>query len=155
MEQIIVTRKDGTTYPLARKHEATSIKDAKQTWGLVGDEVINITIESPQPQHYAIGDSISIFGRAYKLNQLPSAQKLGTRKYIYTLTFEGVQYDLLRAYYDVSIETTGNSLQDVHGDALTGNLHRFATVLVSNANRVFPGKWRLGDCPETLSLIHI
>lgn len=149
MEQIIVTRKDGTTYPLARKHEATSIKDAKQTWGLVGDEVINITIESPQPQHYAIGDSISIFGRAYKLNQLPSAQKLGTRKYIYTLTFEGVQYDLLRAYYDVSIETTGNSLQDVHGDALTGNLHRFATVLISNANRVFPGKWRLGDCPET------
>lgn len=151
MEQIIVTRKDGTTYPLAVKREVTAIKQATQSWGLLGDDVVNITVESPYPQSYAIGDSISVFGRTYRLNQLPRVRRTGAHKYAYDLTFEGVQYDLLRAFYDVTIETTGNTLQDVQGDALTGDLRRFATVLVSNANRVFPGRWRLGTCPATIA----
>lgn len=151
MEQIVVTRKDGTTYPLAVKKDATGIKQATQSWGLLGDDVVNITVESPYPQTYAIGDSISVFGRTYRLNQLPRVRRTGAHKYAYDLTFEGVQYDLLRAFYDVTIETTGNTLQDVHGDALTGDLRRFATVLVSNANRVFPGKWQLGTCPATIA----
>jgi hypothetical protein len=151
MDQIIVTRKDGTTYPLAVKREVTAIKQAIQSWGLLGDDVVNITVESPYPQSYAIGDSIGVFGRTYRLNQLPRVRRTGAHKYAYDLTFEGVQYDLLRAFYDVTIETTGNTLQDVHGDALTGDLRRFATVLVSNANRVFPGKWQLGTCPTTIA----
>ena len=151
MEQIIVTRKDGTTYPLAVKREVTAIKQATQSWGLLGDDVVNVTVESPYPQSYAIGDSISVFGRTYRLNQLPRVRRTGAHKYAYDLTFEGVQYDLLRAFYDVTIETTGNTLQDVHGDALTGDLRRFATVLISNANRVFPGKWQLGTCPATIA----
>lgn len=151
MEQIIVTRKDGTTYPLAVKREVTAIKQATQSWGLLGDDVVNVTVESPYPQNYAIGDSISVFGRTYRLNQLPRVRRTGAHKYAYDLTFEGVQYDLLRAFYDVTIETTGNTLQDVQGDALTGDLRRFATVLVSNANRVFPGKWQLGTCPATIA----
>lgn len=151
MEQIIITRKDGTTYPLAVKREATYIKEARQSWGLLGDDVVNISIESPYPQHYEIGDYFNVFGRTYKLNQLPRVRKVGTHKFNYELTFEGVQYDLLRAFYDVTIETTGNTLQDVQGDALTGDLKRFASVLVSNANRVFPGKWKLGACPDTIA----
>lgn len=151
MEQIVVTRKDGTTYPLAVKKDATGIKQATQSCGLLGDDVVNITVESPYPQSYAIGDSISVFGRTYRINQLPRVRRTGAHKYAYDLTFEGVQYDLLRAFYDVTIETTGNTLQDVQGDALTGDLRRFATVLVSNANRVFPGKWRLGTCPATIA----
>lgn len=151
MEQIVVARKDGTTYPLAVKREVTAIKQATQSWGLLGDDVVNITVESPYPQSYAIGDSISVFGRTYRLNQLPRVRRTGAHKYAYDLTFEGVQYDLLRAFYDVTIETTGNTLQDVQGDALTGDLRRFATVLVSNANRVFPGKWILGTCPATIA----
>lgn len=151
MEQIIITRKDGTTYPLAVKREATDIKEARQSWGLLGDDVVNISVESPYPQHYEIGDYFNVFGRTYKLNQLPRLRKLGMHKYAYELTFEGIQYDLLRAFYDVTIETTGNTLQDVQGDALTGNLKRFASVLISNANRVFPGKWKLGACPDTIA----
>lgn len=150
MEQIIITRKDGTTYPLAVKKEVTAIKEARQSWGLLGDDVVNISVESPYPQHYEIGDHFNVFGRTYKLNQLPRVRKGGVHKYTYELTFEGVQYDLLRVFYDVTIETTGNMLQDVQGDSLTGDLRRFATVLVSNANRVFPGRWELGACPETI-----
>ena len=149
MGQIVITRKNGEKYTLAPKKEVASIKEAKQKWGLLGDDVVNITMESRIPQSYEIGDSINVFGRLYKLNQLPKVQKTGANHYSYELTFEGVQYDLLRAFYDVTIETTGNTLQDVQGDALTGNLRRFATVLIANANRVFPGMWSLGECPET------
>lgn len=151
MEQIIVTRRNGTTYPLAVKKEATAITQAQQSWGLLGDDLVQISIESPFPQQHEIGDWISVFGRIYTLNQLPRVRKSGVHKYAYDLTFEGVQYDLLRAFYDVTIETTGNTLQDVQGDALTGNLKRFATVLIANANRVFPDKWKLGTCPDTAS----
>ena len=149
MGQIVITRKNGEKYTLAPKKEVASIKEAKQKWGLLGDDVVNITMESRIPQSYEIGDSINVFGRLYKLNQLPKVQKTGANRYSYELTFEGVQYDLLRAFCDVTIETTGNTLQDVQGDALTGNLRRFATVLIANANRVFPDMWRLGECPET------
>ena len=151
MEQIIVTRRNGTTYPLAVKKEATAIMQAQQSWGLLGDDLVNISIESPFPQQHEIGDWISVFGRIYTLNQLPRVRRSGVHKYAYDLTFEGVQYDLLRAFYDVTIETTGNTLQDVQGDALTGNLKRFATVLIANVNRVFPDKWKLGTCPDTAS----
>lgn len=151
MEQIIVTRRNGTTYPLAVKKEATAITQAQQSWGLLGDDLVQISIESTFPQQHEIGDWISVFGRIYTLNQLPRVRKSGVHKYAYDLTFEGVQYDLLRAFYDVTIETTGNTLQDVQGDALTGNLKRFATVLIANANRVFPDKWKLGTCPDTAS----
>lgn len=151
MEQIVITRRNGTTYPLAVKKEATAITQAQQSWGLLGDDLVNISIESPFPQQHEIGDWISVFGRIYTLNQLPRVRKSGVHKYAYDLTFEGVQYDLLRAFYDVTIETTGNTLQDVQGDALTGNLKRFATVLIANANRVFPDKWKLGTCPDTAS----
>lgn len=151
MEQIIVTRRNGTTYPLAVKKEATAIMQAQQSWGLLGDDLVQISIESPFPQQHEIGDWISVFGRIYTLNQLPRVRRSGVHKYAYDLTFEGVQYDLLRAFYDVTIETTGNTLQDVQGDALTGNLKRFATVLIANANRVFPDKWKLGTCPDTAS----
>ena len=84
------------------------------------------------------------------MNQLPVVKKNGMREFSYTITYEGVQYDLLAAAYLTNIETTNNTLQDVSGDNLTGNLSRMATVLIANANRVYgSGKWVLGTCPET------
>ena len=151
MGQIVVTRRDGSEYPLAVKKDATTITSARQSWSLLSEDVVNITVESPYPQDYRIGDSITAFARDYRLNRLPRVRKTGAHKYAYDLTFEGVQYDLLRVFYDLTIETTSNELQDVQGDALTGDLRRFATVLVSNANRVYPNRWRLGSCPGTVS----
>ncbi|OQA66925.1 MAG: hypothetical protein BWY38_01635 [Ignavibacteria bacterium ADurb.Bin266] len=148
MEQIIVTKLNGTTYPLASKHSATVIKSAVQTMELLGNDCVNINIESPSPQSYNIGDKITVFGRVYKLNRLPKVKKIGTHSFSYDLEFEGIQYDLLRATFDLTIDTTNNSLQDVQANCLTGDLQRFATVLIANANRVFPSKWVLGNCPQ-------
>lgn len=152
MEQIIITKPNLSTYPLASKRTATQIKSAKQNWALLGVDVVNVSVESPFPQTYGIGDKITVFGRVYKLNRLPKVRKTGMRELSYDLEFEGVQYDLIRAAYNLTIDTTNNELQDVQSDSLTGDLRRFATVLIANACRVFPGKWILGTCPDTDTL---
>lgn len=142
-------RPNGDRAPLASRRTATAIKSATQTWNLNADETVVITVESPFTQQYEIGDKITVFGRDYTLNRLPTVKKTGMHEYQYTLTFEGIQYDLLRVQYELSIETSGNKLQDVQGDSLTGTLQKFMEVLIANANRVFPGQWSLGECPET------
>lgn len=147
---IIITQPNGNREPMQNRRTATGITSAKQNWGLNAEDTVDITIESPFPQTYNIGDKITVFGRDYKLNRLPSVKKTGMHQFQYTLQFEGVQYDLFRITYDLTVDTTTNELQDVQGDTLTGNLHRFMTVLIANANRVFPGKWKLGACPDTI-----
>lgn len=150
MEQIIINKLDGSTVPMVNRRTATRMKTARQSWGLLGDDTVSVEVESPFAQKYDIGDKITIFGRVYKMNQLPVVKKNGMREFSYTITYEGVQYDLLAVAYLTNIETTNNTLQDVSGDNLTGNLSRMATVLIANANRVYgAGKWVLGTCPET------
>jgi hypothetical protein len=150
LANIIITQPNGNRVPMQNRRTATGVVSAKQNWALNAEETVDITVESPFPQTYNIGDRITIFGRDYKLNRLPSVKKTGMHAFQYTLQFEGVQYDLFRVTYDLTIDTTTNELQDIQGDSLTGNLHRFMTVLVANANRVFPGKWELGVCPDTI-----
>ena len=148
-ENIIITKTNGNRVPLQSRRTATRVTQGKQTWALNADDKLEITVESPFPQHYDIGDSVTVFGRVYRLNRLPKESKTGMHEFSYDLEFEGVQYDLLRAHYNVTIDTTKNVLQDVTGDSLTGDLHLFLEVLVANANRVFPGKWAIGACPDT------
>lgn len=146
---IIITKPNGSRVPMDSRATATAITAAKQTWALNAEDTIAITVVSPFPQSYGIGDVITVFGRDYRLNRLPKVSKTGMQEYQYDLEFEGIQYDLMRVTYDVNINTTNNQLQDIQGDSLTGDLKRFMEVLISNANRVFPGKWALGVCPET------
>lgn len=146
---IIITKPNGSRVPMESRATATAITAAKQTWALNAEDTIAITVVSPFPQSYGIGDVITVFGRDYRLNRLPKVSKTGMQEYQYDLEFEGIQYDLMRVTYDVNINTTNNQLQDIQGDSLTGDLKRFMEVLISNANRVFLGKWALGVCPET------
>lgn len=148
MEQIIIKR-GNTLIPLASKKTATSIKSATQNVALLGDDTLNIVIVSPFKLDFLIGDTTFVYGNIYKLNRLPKVKKNGMYEFEYELEFEGAQYDMMRVTYDLTIDTTSNQLADVSGDSLTGNLRRFATVMVSNLNRVFKNMWELGECPDT------
>ncbi len=153
MEQIVIIKPDNSTVPLASKRLAARIRSAKQNISLLGDDIVNISIEAPIKQKYEIGDKIEVFGRIYKMNRLPNIKKTGNYGFVYDLEFEGIQYDLMRATYDLTIDTTNNELQDVQGNSLMSNLKNdnnngFAQVLISNVNRVMPGQWELGECPD-------
>ena len=148
MEQIIIKR-GNTLIPIASKKTATSIKSATQNVALLGDDTLNIVVVSPFKLDFLIGDTTFVYGNIYKLNRLPKVKKNGMYEFEYELEFEGAQYDMMRVTYDLTIDTTSNQLADVSGDSLTGNLRRFATVMVSNLNRVFKNMWALGECPDT------
>lgn len=150
LTNIIITQPNGNRVPMQNRRTATMVVSAKQNRALNAEDTVDITVESSFPQTYNIGDKITVFGSDYKLNRLPAVKKTGMHQFQYTLQFEGVQYDLFRVIYDLTIDTTNNQLQDIQGDSLTGNLRRFMTVLIANANRVFPNKWALGVCPETI-----
>ena len=149
MEQIVITRTNGDIIPIANKKTATTIKSATQNVTLLGDDTVTIVVTSPFKQTYLIGDAITIYGNVYHLNRLPKVKKTGMHEFQYDLEFEGAQYEMMRATYDLTIDTTNNTLADVSAESLTGNLQRFATVLVANLCRIFPGKWMLGVCPDT------
>ena len=148
-----ILNENGTALPIDLMNrtpgQLSTVTRGTQKVTLLGEDVVTLTVESVRPIAFEIGDVMNVYGRAYRLNRLPAVQKQGERLYTYEVEMEGVQYDLLRATYDLTIDTTSNTLQDVQSDALTGGLRRFATVLISNANRVFPGQWALGECPDT------
>lgn len=147
MEQIIVTHLDGRSIPLQSKENGSIITRAIQQVELLGADTVDITVESVVKMDFFIGDKVTIVGRDYTLNTPPKEQKLAERRFVYNLLFEGVQYDLLRVNYSVNVDTTSNEIQDLSGDSLTGDLKMFLDVLLSNANRVFPGQWLLGSYP--------
>lgn len=149
MEQIIVTHLDGSTLKLQSKENGSQITQAKQNVQLLGVDTVDVTVESAVKLNFYIGDKITIIGRDYTLNTPAKERKISENQFVYDVQFEGIQYELLRAAFNVNISTTSNSIQDISGDSLTGNLKRFLDVLISNANRVFPGKWVLGTYPST------
>ena len=152
MEQIIITRKDGTTtYLVLSRQTCQTITSATQSFQLLGDDIVKLSIESGTAIDFRIGDYITVFGRVYTLNRLPEISKDGENSFSYTAEFEGVPYEMSRVMFELSVNTTNNQLQDVQADSLTGNLNRFATVLIANMNRIFPGKWVLGTCPTSAS----
>lgn len=149
MKQITVYKPNGSTVQLSNKNLPCTIVSARQEWTLNGDDLVKVTVKSAVALDLGIGDSVSIFGRTYKMNRLPKITKTKTHLLQYDCEFEGIQYDLMRVTYDLTVNTTSCQLQDIQADSLTGNLERFAKVLVANANRVFTHSWAVGTCPET------
>ena len=140
MEQIIIKHKDGTTLPLMRRGAVSAVTSAKQKKAFAGADTVTLTVESALPLDFQIGDKIVAFsGETYTLNALAPVKKVGPRRFEYTLTMEGRQYELIDAQW---LLPDGLML-----DSYTGTLAQFAAILINNANRRQPGRWVLGTVP--------
>lgn len=139
MEQIVVKHRDGTESILQNREGTVKITRAEQRKQLLGEDTLNITIQSAQPIEIFIGDRIEIFGSVYTINQLPTIKKTGTRIFEQTIILEGTQYELI----DVQFILPGNTMYD----NLTGDLDDFIDVLIQNANRIYPETWVKGLTP--------
>ena len=148
MEQVIVTHKDGSTFKLLSKEQGSFVTKLEQKVQFLGVDTIDLAVQSCVNLDFIIGDKITIIGRQYTLNLPAKKEKVSETLFTYEMQFEGVGYDLLRANYSVNVDTTSNTIQDVSGDSLTGDLKMFLDVLISNANRVYPSKWSLGTYPS-------
>lgn len=139
MEQIIVRHPDGTTALLTSRARKSGVTKAEQSITLLGADTVAITVKSATPLTFHLGDQIDVYGKTYTLNQLPGIKKTGNRNFEYTLTFEGVQYELIDAQFLFPDDTVL--------DSFTGDLEDFLGILIGNLTRVYPGKWVLGVFP--------
>lgn len=140
MEQIIIKKPDGTEIPLFSRKNVSSVSKASQKTALLSDDVVSITVSSALPLDLDIGCVLILYGKPYKLNQLPEPAKEGERRYTYELRFEGLQYDLIDVHYHLP--------EDAYGETYYSDLAGHLQVLMWNINRIFPGKWVLGTYPE-------
>jgi hypothetical protein len=139
MEQIIVRHPDGTTALLTSRERKSGVTKAEQSITLLGADTVAITVKSATPLTFHLGDQIDVYGKTYTLNQLPGIKKTGNRNFEYTLTFEGVQYELIDVQFLLPDDTVL--------DSFTGDLEDFLGILIGNLTRVYPGKWALGVFP--------
>lgn len=139
MEQIIVRHPDGTTALLTSRARKSGVTKAEQSITLLGADTVAITVKSATPLTFHLGDQIDVYGKTYTLNQLPGIKKTGNRNFEYTLTFEGVQYELVDVQFLLPDDTVL--------DSFTGDLEDFLGILIGNLTRVYPGKWVLGVYP--------
>lgn len=140
MEQIIIYHPDGTAIPLISKKNVSVVSKATQKTALLSDDVISITVSSAVPLDLRIGDTARIYGKPYKLNQLPEPTKNGERRYSYELRLEGFQYDLIDVHYHLP--------ENAYGETFYANLQGHLAVLIWNINRIYPNKWALGEYPK-------
>lgn len=139
MEQIIVRHPDGTTALLTSRARKSGVTKVEQSITLLGADTVAITVKSATPLTFHLGDQIDVYGKTYTLNQLPGIKKTGNRNFEYTLTFEGVQYELIDVQFLLPDDTVL--------DSFTGDLEDFLGILIGNLTRVYPGKWVLGVYP--------
>ena len=124
---------------LFSKQRPSAISKATQKVALLSDDLVSLTVVSAEPLNFDFGDVITIFGKPYKLNQLPEPTKEGERKYTYEVTLEGTQYDLIDVIYKLP--------EGCYGEQLYGDLEAHLNALIWNLNRIYPGKWILGTFP--------
>lgn len=141
MEQIVITHRDGTTLTLHSRRAVLGVTAAYQRMELLGTDTLNLTIQSAYALDLQVGDKTTVAGKTYTLNQTPQVNKQGSRKYEYTVTMEGVQYELLSAQWLLPDDTVL--------DSFTGTLEDFIDILISNVDRIAPSQWTKGEVPET------
>lgn len=139
MTNIEIRHPDGTTALLTSRAHKSGVTKAEQSITLLGADTVAITVKSATPLTFHLGDQIDVYGKTYTLNQLPGIKKTGNRNFEYTLTFEGVQYELIDVQFLLPDDTVL--------DSFTGDLEDFLGILIGNLTRVYPGKWALGVFP--------
>ena len=139
MTNIEIRHPDGTTALLTSRARKSGVTKAEQSITLLGADTVAITVKSATPLTFHLGDQIDVYGKTYTLNQLPGIKKTGNRNFEYTLTFEGVQYELIDVQFLLPDDTVL--------DSFTGDLEDFLGILIGNLTRAYPGKWVLGVFP--------
>lgn len=111
---------------------------------IMGEEVVQMNFTLPNYVAFHIGDTVSVYGTTYVLNQEPNVQKVSTINYVYDLAFESFKYDLNKLL--VFGLNSNNELTELEhaimGDPLTILKH-----LVLNANKD-GGTWKVGQAEE-------
>lgn len=116
--------------------------NSEQQGAIMGADMVIIDVSVPAPIEFKIGDYATVFGGLYKLNALPSVTKVWLRKYQYTITLEGLMYDLTKVQY---LFLNANNFFTEAKFTFRGRPLEFCQLIIYNLRRVFPdAPWKLG-----------
>ena len=147
MAQVVIHKPTGNSINLNNKTNASVITKAELRHVLLGEQVLQIAVQSSRPLNLDVGDYAEVFGRRYTINAKPLARKQAQDNFTYDITLEVEQYDLLSvAYLDADVNGT---IVDGGEFSLTSNLAGFMDVLIYNTRRKYGEVWAVGVCPET------
>lgn len=139
MEQIVIKHIDGTETPFPNRALVAVVTRAEQRVGLMGEDVLSVEISSAENIRFSIGDYIDVFGKTYTLNQLPSTKKNNSHSFVYSLSFESEQYELMDCAWLLPDDTVM--------DSFTGTLEDFLKILINTNIARSHSNWSLGTYP--------
>lgn len=141
MVTIKIHTPDGNAITIPDRESVIAVTKAEQSCALLGEDVVNISVESAVIINFQIGSYIDVFGKTYTLNQLPSVKKTASNRFSYALTFESEQYELMDCAWLLP--------ENTYGDSFTGTLNDFATILIQDNIGRSRSDWTLGSVPDT------
>jgi hypothetical protein len=117
-------------------------ESSEQQGAIMGADQVVINVATWKAIPFKIGDYANIFGGVYKLNALPSVTKVWKFKYQYSLTLEGLMYDLTKVQY---LFLNANNQFTEAKFSFRGRPLELCQLIIYNLRRVFPeAPWRLG-----------
>lgn len=99
---------------------------------VMGENELRLQFSLSYQANFAIGDYTDVFGERYKINQLPIVEKISTFRYEYTMTMQGLFYDLTKVQYFFLGDDNTYKEPDF---SLMGNGDTFIDLLITNLAR--------------------
>ncbi len=148
MGQITIIKRDGSQIDLFRTEPFCTVSQAVQNFTLMGDDNVQLTIQSAEIMDFSIGNKILIGGDEYSIRTKANREIIGESRFTYEVTFYGVMYDLMRTMYR-DTDINGKSSKSTFD--LTYSLSDLIKVIIYNLNRDYPGIWGFdaANCPVT------
>lgn len=148
MGQITIIKRDGTQINLFRTEPFCTVSQAVQNFTLMGDDNVQLAIQSAEIMDFSIGDKILIGGDEYSIRTNANREIIGENRFTYEVTFYGVMYDLMKTMYR-DTDINGKSSKSTFD--LTYSLSDLVKVIIYNLNRDYPGIWSFdaANCPVT------
>ncbi len=148
MGQITIIKRDGTQINLFRTEPFCTVSQAVQNFTLMGDDNVQLTIQSAEIMDFSIGDKILVGGDEYSIRTNANREIIGENRFTYEVTFYGVMYDLMKTMYR-DTDINGKSSKSTFD--LTYSLSDLVKVIIYNLNRDYPGIWSFdaANCPVT------
>lgn len=109
-----------------KQGEIRKVTQATYKEAIMTDDSISVTLVSTKRLDFKLRDYIVYYNRPYFINRLPEVDVDGSKRYIYTITFEGTIYELGRIAF---------ILRNAHGYDFNGTLAEFGRLIVENLNK--------------------
>lgn len=135
-----IVREGEVIFDLVKRGKIT-IQNASLNKTILSDDTATFKVVSDSQLDLKINDSVVVYDKTYRINSLPSVNKLNSKQYEYDIQAQGLMYDLLRCKF---FNSDGNGVKFDVDFPIIGTIETFLICIVNNMQR-FSDKWEVGN----------